>query len=429
MRPSSSTRDLEVTRLPYALFLVYIISFFVHIPARIPVLGAIRFDLLLVASIFALIITAKLIGQEKLKIAFYLKILFVYIFVTLPLVTWPGTALKQGIPDLVKATIFFLFTYTLVLNEQRFKTVVYLFLAVNTFRVIEPLYLNITQDYWGSRTSFGWEKVNRLAGAPHDVINGNGLAFVIATILPFYHYLFGAGSFKRKLLYWAMIPVLLYTMSLTLSRSGMLAIAIIYGMIFLKSKRKALLSCVGVVAIVIFFGSLSDVQKDRYLSIVSSDTKSSGSAEGRIEGWFTYLDVALVKPIFGHGLGASAEANWNYAGSAQLAHNLWLEVFQELGLIGLIIFILYVREIYRGFKITQSAVHRDSTASEFLKKCLPAMQVWLAMNFLFSFASYGLTSYEWYLFGGFSAVITRLTITEFSKKPYDVKRAEKALSN
>ena len=36
------------------------------------------------------------------------------------------------------------------------------------------------------------------------------------------------------------------------------------------------------------------------------------------------------------------------------------------------------------------------------------MQIWLIMNFLFSFASYGLSSYEWYLFAGFSVVMQRL---------------------
>lgn len=36
------------------------------------------------------------------------------------------------------------------------------------------------------------------------------------------------------------------------------------------------------------------------------------------------------------------------------------------------------------------------------------MQVWLLMNILFSFASYGLSSYEWYLFGGLSVVTARL---------------------
>jgi hypothetical protein len=33
---------------------------------------------------------------------------------------------------------------------------------------------------------------------------------------------------------------------------------------------------------------------------------------------------------------------------------------------------------------------------------VPALYVWLGMNLLFSWASFGLSGYEWYLTGGFS---------------------------
>jgi hypothetical protein len=36
------------------------------------------------------------------------------------------------------------------------------------------------------------------------------------------------------------------------------------------------------------------------------------------------------------------------------------------------------------------------------------MQVWLVMNLVESFASYGLSSYEWYLFAGLSIVMQRI---------------------
>jgi len=408
MQSTSLEKDLKATSFAFGLFMLYMASFFLRIPARLPVLGAMRMDLLLVLVIFGLILMAKTSTKSESPISKYVLFLLIYSIVALPLVTWPGSVLGKGLPNLIKAATFFYFTYKLVLDEKRLKIIVYLFLLVNTFRVIEPLYLNITQGYWGSTTSFGWDSVNRLQGGPYDVVNGNGLAFVIASILPFYHYLFGARGFLRKLIYWALLPVLLYTMSLTLSRSGLLAVAIIYAVVFLKSNQKFILGLLGVIGIVIFFGSLNEIQRDRYLSIFSKDTQSSGSAEGRISGLKNDFAVAMVKPIVGHGLGTSQEANWNFGGYAQPSHNLWLEVWQELGLIGLIIFILYVKEIYKGFVVTNKAMANSSISSEFLRSCLPAMQVWLAMNFLFSFASYGLTSYEWYLFGGFSAAMTRL---------------------
>jgi hypothetical protein len=43
------------------------------------------------------------------------------------------------------------------------------------------------------------------------------------------------------------------------------------------------------------------------------------------------------------------------------------------------------------------------------------------MNFLFSFASYGLSSYEWYLLGGFSVAMQKLSGNERRESKEDFK--------
>jgi putative inorganic carbon (hco3(-)) transporter len=407
---NSLEHNLKATHTAYILYMVYMVSFFLHIPARIPVLGVLRIDLLLVFVIFTLVLKIKLAKEPNSKISTYILVLFVYAFLAVPFATWPGTVIGRGLPNLIKAGIFFFFTYKIILNEQRLKTMVYLFVFLNTFRVCEALFLNVVFGYWGEKTYYDGVFVQRLAGAPYDIIGANGLAFVIATILPFYHYLFGSKGFFGKAFYLAMLPICLYSMQLTLSRTGILAVIIIYSVIFLKSKSKALFIVVGCLGFVGFMASLDEVQRDRYLSIYSSDAKSSGSAKGRFEGLERDISVGMVKPILGHGLGTSKEANWNIGGHAQPSHNLWVETFQELGVIGLIIFILYAKEILKGFTQTNKLM-KEGEISPFLSACQPAMQTWLAMNFLFSFASYGLTSYEWYLFGGFSAVLARLALS------------------
>lgn len=119
----------------------------------------------------------------------------------------------------------------------------------------------------------------------------------------------------------------------------------------------------------------------------------------------------MHRPIFGHGLGTSAEANANFttsgpfAGWEMPAHNLYLEIGQELGVIGVIIFLFFIKAIFSGFAQSRRACMRHDVSSDYLPKLIDAMQVWLWMNLVFSFASYGLSSYEWYLFGGLSVVL------------------------
>lgn len=411
-----TSRDAE-TLVAFRLFLVYLVSFFIHLPSRLNFLGVIRFDFILVALISFFILSAKTTKETRLDSASkYILAIFIYAIVTLPIVEWPGSVVNNGLVQFIKGAIFYFFTVNLVINEVRLKKVIFVFVACNLFRVIEPLALHVLTGYLGSKTYLGaGDFAGRLAGAPSDTINPNGLAFVIATITPFLHYVFSPISKKTFALYILLVPALLYTMVLTLSRSGMLALGIIAFGIWVKSKHKFALLVLGVVGILVVFSNLDPVEKDRYLSIVSDDARQSASAEGRIEGWWVDFKVAMDRPIIGHGLGTSREANWNVAGKDQISHILWAEIWQEIGLIGLVLFILYLREMIRNFFRAGSLIKSKLGTDSFLYRANQAMQVWLLMNILFSLASYGLKSFEWYFFGGLSVVLLNIA----KQKVYD----------
>lgn len=410
--------ELERSALPFFLFLVYIISVLLHVPARLPFLGVVRIDLLLVAAISFLIFSDKTSKSNKLDQASkYLLSIFIYTIVVLPFVEWPGSVINRGLPEFIKGAIFYFFAVNLILSEDRLKKFLAVFLSCNVVRVFEPLYLNLTQGYWGSRTHLGYgEFAERLSGAPSDVINPNGLAFVIATIFPFLHYVYAGTNKKSFVIYVILVPVLLYAMLLTLSRSGFLAVGIIAFGIFLKSSRKGMLIIIGISGMVALFSIMNDTQKDRYLSIVSDDQKSSASAEGRISGWSEDFAVAMNRPILGHGLGTSREANWNVSGRDQISHILWAEVWQEIGLVGLVLFVLYLKTMVGNFLQAGRLVKNSLETNDFLYRTVEAMQVWLLMNLLFSLASYGLKSYEWYLFGGLSVVLLNLTREKIARQ-------------
>ncbi|PHQ16210.1 O-antigen ligase family protein [Marinobacter profundi] len=418
---SASRRRIgKETQFAFGLYLIYLVSFFIRLPARLPILGVIRFDLILVVLISYFIFANKSTSQPKFDSASrYLLAIIVYSALTLPLVEWPGSVINIGMIAFIKGAIFYFFTVNLVVNQTRVKVILAVFVGCNLIRIIEPLVLNLTTGYLGSATHLGGGNfAGRLAGAPVDVINPNGLAFLIATVIPFLHYVFAPTNRKTFLLYLLVIPIFLYTMGLTLSRSGILALGIIGFGIWWKSAHKFLLLVIGIVGITVIFFNLTDVQKDRYLSIVSSDARQSASAQGRIEGWSEDFKVAMNRPIIGHGLGTSREANWNVAGKDQISHILWMEIWQEIGLIGLVLFILYLSAMIRNFREASKLIKEKLSTDDFLYRSCQAMQVWLLMNLLFSLASYGLKSYEWYLFGGLSVVllkVARMRVAELSE--------------
>jgi O-antigen ligase len=209
----------------------------------------------------------------------------------------------------------------------------------------------------------------------------------------------------------------LYVLALTGSRSGIVGLAVVMLGIVAKSRSAGgfvAASILGLVLGGVGFLFLDPDLQDRYLSVVGLGEKNAGTLDERLEGMTTQLGVLMHRPVFGHGLGTSAEANANfstsgpYAGWQMPAHNLYLEIGQELGVFGIIIFLFFIKAIFSGFAQSRRACMHHQVTGELLPKMIDAMQVWLWMNLVFSFASYGLSSYEWYLFGGLAVVLQRL---------------------
>ncbi len=396
----------------YYIYLLFIVSWFTHLASRITLLGFVRFDLVLVVLLFFIALKEGFFNNlsNAKKTGSILLVLSGYIAITTPFVEWPGTVVRYGVENFIKAIVFFLFTVQFVTTEWKLRVFLAVFLASMTFRVMEPLYLHITEGYWGDVAfySMGTEFMYRLSGAPHDIINPNGLAFVILTILPFYYYLFFT-SWKYKIAVLIMTPFLLYALMLTGSRSGVIGLLIVVAGIVLKSQNKAMVIAIALICGITMFSCLNPELRDRYLSIFSRESKQAETASGRIEGVKESFRVAMRKPIVGHGLGTSIEANFNFTGKALRAHNLYAEIAQEIGFLGLIIFINYMRAIVSNFYESYKRLKNRRYNCPFLFLVSEAMLLWMVMNFVFSFASYGLSSYEWYLFGGLSVVLLNLT--------------------
>ncbi|NPV03146.1 MAG: O-antigen ligase family protein [Syntrophaceae bacterium] len=396
--------------MAFLFYLLYVTSYFLRFGERMPVLGSIRFDLILVLLTTASIILLKEKDAEfRLdRSGVFLLGLLLYIVASLPFVQWPGSVLRFGLENYFKVIVFYFFTVMTVTRESRLKTFIMVFVACQVFRVLEPMYLHWTTGYWGDNAFMGdGEIMNRLAGSPYDVINPNGLAYVAVTVIAYLYHLCPLLPGALKVVGYAALPVMVYALVLTGSRSGMIALAGVAAVIILTSRRKAILLVAAGIVAVFTFQNLGEMQQERYLSIYRDDVRGASTAQGRIDGIVRDIEVAMNSPIFGHGLGTSLEANYNIGGTVFRSHNLVMEVWQEIGLIGLLIFFSFVatgiRDLMRALKrIGQEA---DKTLLGLAK----GVRAWLVLNLIFGVFSYGLSSYSWYLFVGLSSVLMRLS--------------------
>jgi putative inorganic carbon (hco3(-)) transporter len=404
----------------FRLYLLFVCSWFLHLPARIPGMESARADLLLVGTILLLTLLmpkeAEAVATDS-RTRTLLWTLVAYAALSIPFVEWPGSVARIGFPNFFKAFVFYYFTAKLVTTEGRLRKLLMTFLACQMFRVFEPLYLHVTDGYWGSAAMMsGWEMMNRLAGAPNDVVNPNGLASIVLTIVPLLHYL-TAGNVKGRLIYLAAMPPLVWALILTGSRSGMLGLGAIAVQVWWKSRQKIMLTATLVAAVIIALPYLDANLSDRYRSIFDSNTRNATTSHDRMDGLKMNLDVAMRRPLFGYGLGTSREANWHYGATDLPAHNLYLEALQEVGIFGTLIFVAVVGSVVMGLRRIAEALRRATSPPPILLHLVPALQVLIGMNVLFSFASYGLSMYDWYLAAGLTDVIVRLLATTTAAAP------------
>jgi hypothetical protein len=147
---------------------------------------------------------------------------------------------------------------------------------------------------------------------------------------------------------------------------------------------------------------------ERYLSLVDSSAVGADTASGRIAGLKSNFDMAMnLHGFFGHGLGTSTEVHFHYSGSSQRPHDLYIEALLEVGVVGLFFFLRYIAVIFSVLKEVKSRL-APSQQNSFSARMIMGLQVWICMDFVYSLACFGLSSWEWYLFGGLAVVTVRL---------------------
>jgi O-antigen ligase len=382
---------------------------------RLPAYGVIRPTLLVVLVLTALLILQKekFKGWTKDPVIQAMLVFIGYLAFSLIFVEWPGSVIRNNLSDFLKAIVFLFFTALIVDSEKRLKAFLFVFVGCQLMRVFEPLFLNITQGYWGDKAHLGGgEFTNRLAGAPADVINPNELGFVIVTIIPFLHYLVWPGRFKAKLFYLAIMPALLYALILTQSRGAFLALLVVAWIIFRESSRKMALIVLAIAIGIAGWSVMSSEQKDRYLSLVGmSESANTASAEGRFRGMMNEFGLALSRPVVGHGLGTTPEAKVNVLGSrSQAAHNFYAEILIETGIIGFILFMRFLLKVYGKFRNNGEILGETEARSDliFYRRLNQALIAVFWMYVVYSTNYWGLSQYYWYLFAGLMVVLSRL---------------------
>jgi hypothetical protein len=419
--PAQLPEEKGTRNAAFVLFCVFLISYFLHFTQRVPALGTIHFDLLLAVVTALAIAFAKRPyagrrgpSSEPWKqdpVAMRIWILVAYIIVTIPFVEWPGSVV-HNFERFAKSLCFFFFVLATVDTTRKLKWLLAVYVFTQVYRVMEPLVMHLTTGYWGGITSLGnWETMDRLSGSPWDIINANGLGFVVIVTLPMLHFLIRPDTTLRRIIWGVLAAAMCYALVLSASRSGFLALLFLCLFVTWRSRHRTVLAVVMVVGVILAASLMSGLQKDRYRSIVSDTAPGAATAQERIQGVIADFKVSLRRPLFGHGLGTSREANANFRGADLLSHDLYTEAAEELGYIGLALLLALIWSFIRACRTALQVVNAEQTDDkrlQFLRTVATSLVVVVAVDLFFSFASYGLSEPYWYFYGGLTVVTARL---------------------
>ena len=411
--PERGARDAA-----FWLFCLFILGYFTRLTARVHFLGSMHFDLVLAGLTALAIVMAPRMrrggpAQKLDPVARQLWLLLAYIIITIPFVEWPGSVVRN-LEVYAKSLCFFFFVVATVDTTRKLRILIIVYTATQVFRVLEPLYMHVRSGYWGSFTSLGnWEYMDRLAGSPYDIINPNGLAFVVIMTLPLLYLVLRPATAVRWAVFLGLTAAMCYALVLSASRSGFLGLIFMALFVTWRSKRRGTYLAVGAVVALISLGLMTDLQRERYISIFSSHAKGAATAEARVTGVEGDFRVSLRRPFFGHGLGTSREANANFRGEDLPSHDLYTEVAEELGYIGLVLVLALIYSFLRACWTAQrvlAAAPLNDVRLRFLHDVATTLVVLVAVDLFFSFASFGLSEPYWYFVGGLSVVTARLAV-------------------
>jgi probable O-glycosylation ligase (exosortase A-associated) len=269
-------------------------------------------------------------------------------FLTVPLSYWPGGSLSILLDMFLKAAVVFFLLAMIVNTAERLR-----FIATTLLLCTVPLTITAVKDYLTGKFIAG-TSVQRIFGYQNGLAaNPNDLALLLNLVIPL-----GIATFlgeRRRMVAFLCALVIaadVVGVILTMSRGGFLGLATIGVVYFIKLVRRSgadrRWAIAVAVLVVLSLPLLPSSYWERMSTIANMDADPTGSAQERWQGNVAAAHFVMQRPLVGAGIGMSILA-LNEAGGPRWheVHNVYLQYAVDLGLPGLILFLLLFWGVFR----------------------------------------------------------------------------------
>lgn len=375
-----------------------VIAYFITLNAKLgdmyPVLGEMRFELLVAIYVFIVIFfslrgfTNFLPRTTPINSAFWILFLIgmlSVIFSIDPTLSW-----DNGGYFLFKVALFYLMLVMTINTPRDIRRLIWAFAIVAAWVAYEPVTNYITGNVI-------LEKYGEIAYGRFGVASGHvALANTLDQSIPITFYL--ALSTKNRIMrtaLYAILALLFFGVYATKSRGGFLGLIIIgMGIVFLaKARSKAIF--IALTAGILFF-SVAGTAYIHHISTMQQGIHGSRSTTDRYLGLVNGISMMIKRPILGVGVGNYAEARKMYFHYYFYAHNLYGELFGELGLASIAWF-YWIYVVFRRTKYLKKRLEPSSDDYRSYYYLLNGIQLGIVVRLILGNFTHGWYIWFWFM--------------------------------
>lgn len=311
--------------------------------------------------------------------------------------------------DVLRLFIIYFLIVQLIDTKRELKFYILFVIATSVFHAGA----SVINYYQGNLINNIAMNVDRAIGIDKSFAGPNSLAATLVYTLPFIYYFYiGEVSRRIKLFLVAIMPIMIWCIILTGSRTGMAGVLFFVILILWGNRNKVRnISIVAVMLVSIWF-MMPDQYKDRFESTadLSSGTAASESARARLDGLIKGLKMVADRPLFGYGIGgyATASATIYDLGNWHQAHSLPGQILGDLGLIGTFTFVIWIFYLFKYLDRLKAAFR--SSRDRFLYATVAGLRIQLLCLFFLGLAGHNLLRYNWYVISALIVVMMKPTI-------------------
>jgi putative inorganic carbon (hco3(-)) transporter len=341
-------------------------------------------------------------GQRQTRLFFLLA---VTVLISVPFAYW-RLAAATGFVDFLKLIAWYLLVVHLLTTRRRLRIYLALFLALVCYIGADAFIA-----YLGG--SFHYRMgVERAIGQTDAGGDPNHLAATMAATIPILLLL----ALRKELRLYRLLPaagalLMTVTLSITGSRSGLLGFLAGLGVIWWRSRNRFLTALLGIAILGGGALVLPQQYKTRYATIGHSQLDDSSKT--RLQLWKRGVRMVIDRPLTGVGIGCFSAANWiAYSPpndpSYLVSHSLYVQVPSELGLIGAVVFLLFMLEVFRLNRRTAAGLRRDDSSWWFESTLLLGMIAGLVALLVTGIFGDNFMRHTWYVYAALGAAVARI---------------------